>query len=142
MKKILFAVAAFFTINLCAQTNTKVAPKPNTQQTDNTKELLLTKAWSLTKTEEFSVESPAEGKQKDDGVTFVADKTLFLTMQGEQKTGTWLLDKTQANVMVTIDGGKEKYRFKILTLTADEFKFEYQDAEYSKIKWTCVPKKK
>lgn len=99
------------------------------------------KAWKMVNYERFSVVNlPAENEKKD-GVTFVADGTVFLTIEGVAKTGTWSNDKTRTWVNMLFDNG-EKFKFKVVTLTADQFIYTYQDPELMSTKYTCEPLKK
>jgi hypothetical protein len=106
------------------------------------KEQQLCKAWKVTIIEVFGTTNAPEGKQANDGVTFINDGTAFLTIDGVAKTGKWSFDKPKANVTIAVDGTTEKFRFKVISLTADEFKYEYQDPELIRTKYTCQPLKK
>ncbi len=108
----------------------------------NQKDTLLCKAWTLSVVDVFGTVNKPSEKQKNDGVTFILDGTAFLTMDGVARTGKWSFDKPQSNVTIDVDGGKEKFRFKILNLTKDQLQYEYQDPELIKTKYTFVPLKK
>lgn len=101
----------------------------------------LCKAWRMVNYERFSVVNLPEENQKKDGVTYVDDGTVFFTFDGVQKTGTWSNDKTRTWVNMIFDNG-EKYKFKIITLTADQFVYTYQDRELMSTKYTCEVLKK
>jgi len=145
MKKIIIlALATFSTIAFAQQKPAaKPAAKPEVAATGATsKEELLCKAWKLVSTEQFSTINKPTEKQKNDGVTYVADGTAFLTIEGVAKTGKWSFDKPKANVTIEVDGGAEKYKFKIINLTKDQFYYEYQDPDLIRTKYTCEPVKK
>ena len=91
--------------------------------------------------ERFSVVNLPEENQKKDGVTYTADGTVFFTIDGIAKTGTWSNDKNRVWINMVFDNG-EKYKFKIVTLTADQFIYIYQDPELMSTKYTCEPLKK
>ncbi|MCC6690731.1 MAG: lipocalin family protein [Bacteroidia bacterium] len=105
------------------------------------KDTLLCKAWKPISIERFHVANKPEGTEKDDGVTFVLEGTVFLTMEGVQKTGTWITDKSKKWITLTFEGGTQ-YRFQIFNLTPTEFYYEYQDAELVRTKYKCEPAKK
>jgi len=101
----------------------------------------LCKAWKMVNYERFSVVNlPTEMEMKD-GVTFVSDGAVFLTLQGLQKTGSWSNDKTRTWITLLFDNS-EKYKFKINTLTPNQFVFTYQDPDLMSTKYTCEPQKK
>lgn len=106
------------------------------------KDKFLCKAWKTTFIESFGTINPPDEKQKNDGVTFTSDGIAFLTFNGAAKTGKWSFDKPKANVTITIDDSTEKFKFKVLSLTAEEFKYEYQDPDLIRTKYTCAPLKK
>ena len=150
MKKIfIIALAAFASAAYAQQ---KPAAKPAQKQAQpavaatpavqSDKEKLLIKAWKVVSIEQFGVASKPTDKQKSDGVTFMADGLAFLTIDGVAKTGKWTLDKGKTYVTIQVDDSTEKFRFKIMNLTADQFFYEYQDPELVRIKYTCEPLKK
>jgi hypothetical protein len=145
MKKSITAVLVLFSIVCHAQQKVPVAPgpKPGPLTLSLTqKDSLICKAWKLTIVDVFgTVNKPGE-KQKNDGITLILDGTAFLTMDGVARTGKWSFDKPKANLMIDVDGGKEKFRFRIITLTKDQLLYEYQDPELIKTKYTFEPLKK
>jgi hypothetical protein len=129
----------------------KPASKPDAKAVNTTqsqpansdeKDALLIKAWKLTSIEVFGTINKPNEKQKSDGVTFMADGLAFLTMEGVVKTGKWSFPKPKTYVTIEIDDTKEKFRFKVITLTKDQLLYEYQDAELIRTKYTCEPLKK
>ncbi len=106
------------------------------------KDSLLCRAWKLSSLEEFSTVNKPDEKQKNDGVTFLLDGTAFLIMEGVTKTGKWSFDKPKTNVTIEIADSKEKYRFKLISLTKDLLLYEYQNPELIRTKYSCLPLKK
>jgi len=159
MKKILIALILLKShyANSQQPTQVKTAAKPSPDVNQATqRDTLLCKAWKLVSIEQFSVANKPDEKQKNDGITCVLDGTAFLIQNGETKTGKWQFDKTKTNITLELDNAqpwagqgqqpvgqaKEKYRYKIITLTADQLIYEYQDPELIRIKYSFVPLKK
>lgn len=122
---------------------TKAAPKQKQAATPAPvlRDEAFVKAWKVINIECFHVTNPPNETQKKDGVTFAADGTVFYTMEGIQKTGTWSNDKARVWVNMVFDTG-EKLKIKIFVLTPDQLVFTYQDPELVTTKYFCEPVKK
>lgn len=137
----LFVTATYFAQEKAPTPKAEYKPKQAAAPAPVLRDEALCKAWKLISYERFSVVNTPEENQKQDGVTYMADGTVFLTMDGVTKTGTWSNDKTRVWVNMVFDNG-EKYKFKIVTLTADQFEYIYQDKELMSTKYTCGVQKK
>lgn len=139
MKKVFLMFFALSATLAYAQPKLK---SPAASQPLTFKDSLLCKAWKLDSIEVFgTVNSPNE-KQAADGVTYMLDGTAFLIMEGVAKTGKWSFDKPKTYATIEVDDTKEKFRFKVITLTKNKLLYEYQDAELIRTKYNCKPLKK
>jgi hypothetical protein len=139
MKKLILLLLSLSATLAYAQpkSNSPVATLPLTA-----KDSLLCKAWKTISIEVFGTINTPNEKQAADGVTYMLDGTAFLTMDGVPKTGKWTFDRAKTYATIEIDDTKEKFRFKIITLTKDQLIYEYQDPELIRTKYTCAPLKK
>ena len=139
MKKIVLLILALSATFAYAQPKLN-APAANPPLTS--KDSLLCKAWKTVSIEVFGTINTPNEKQAADGVTYMLDGTAFLTMDGVPKTGKWTFDRSKTYAIIEVDGTKEKFRFKVITLTKDQLFYEYQDPELIRTKYTCAPLKK
>ncbi|MGP8216546.1 MAG: hypothetical protein ACLQQ4_13340 [Bacteroidia bacterium] len=95
---------------------------------------MLCKPWKLDTVENFGVAKPANAKEQNDGVTFMADSTLFLTMEGVPATGKWWVGWSPKYINTSTGTGKEdKKMFQIMKLSDNWLELEYQTPELVRI---------
>jgi hypothetical protein len=111
----------------------------NTMSADQNK--MLCKAWKLDTVSVYGVDKKANAKEANDGITLMADGTLFLTREGEAGTGTWTYSAGHINAVIK-DPAKT-YSFKIIGLADGRMVLEYQvpAPDLSRIKYVYSPKK-
>lgn len=130
MKYIFNLFLALLVASSFAQSKPQVNSAKSTPFPLTAKDSLLCKAWKLKSVEEFSVKNEPNEKQKNDGVTFMLDRTAFVTIEGNTKTGTWSTDAAKTRIMVNVDGEvKETIKLKIEKLEKEELILKYQDPE-------------
>ncbi len=139
MKKVVAVFAVVCSALMYAQSGAKSAAAI---QPLSGKDSLLCRAWKLDSIEVFGTINRPTEKQAADGVTYMLDGTAFLTMEGVAKTGKWSFDKAKIYATIEVDDTKEKFRFKVITLTKSKLLYEYQDAELIRTKYNCKPLKK
>jgi hypothetical protein len=87
---------------------------------------MLCKPWKLDTVENFGVPKPVTAKEQSDGITFLADSTLFLTMEGVAKTGKWWVGWSPKVVNTVTGDTKDKMMFTIMSLSDNYMELEYQ----------------
>jgi hypothetical protein len=87
---------------------------------------MLCKPWKLDTVENFGVPKAATAKQQNDGVTFMVDSTLFLTMDGVAKTGKWSVGWSPKIINTVTGDTKDKMMFTIMSLSDNYMELEYQ----------------
>lgn len=127
MKKTLFISAICLTITMGAfaqQKTAKTATKKPAMSPEKMK--ILCKPWKLDTIENFGVPKPATAKEQSDGITLLADSTLFLTMEGAVKTGKWWIGWSPKIINTLTGDGKDKMMFTIMSLSDNYMELEYQ----------------
>ncbi|HTB31128.1 MAG TPA: hypothetical protein VK808_03830 [Bacteroidia bacterium] len=140
----LVAVCSLIAVPVFSQTtNTsttkKVPPSGGTSlSADQSK--MLCKAWKLDSVSAFGVDKKANSKEAGDGITPVADGSLFLTQEGVASTGKWTCGGGRLNAITSNAGTKS---FKVISMTDARMVLEYQypAPDYSKITYIYTPKK-
>lgn len=103
------------------------------------KSKMLCKAWKLDSTEQFGVGHKPNAKEANDGVTFMADGTYFITSEGTAANGTW---KSNGTYIYTSTGTPEtKMMYKLMSLSDDKLEIEYQTPDLIRVHYFYVPKK-
>jgi len=142
MKKTLVIVAcALLTISMSAQQKKTTVHKGPTFSPEKIK--MLCQPWKLDTSETFGVIKPASGKEQNDGITMMADSTLFLTVEGKASTGKWMPGTWGPQYINTnIINVSKPFMFKILKLSDSYMELEYQDEELTKTDYYYSVKKK
>jgi hypothetical protein len=142
----LIAVAVCFAIPAFSQasktsTNKKVPSASGGTSLSADQSKMLCKAWKMDTVSTFGVDKKANAKEANDGITPMADGTLFLTQEGSAYTGTWTYAAGRLNV--TIKNPDSKLSFKIISLADSRLVLEYQypAPDLSKVKYYYEPKK-
>jgi len=144
MKKIMLFAGMLLALQAFSQTgqgSAKITPHKtiaaNTMPADKSK--MLCKAWVLDSVEQFGVAHTPNAKEKNDGVTFMADGTFFTTSEGVAGTGTW---KGNGNPYINTSVGtpEVKKMFKIMVLSDSKLVLEYQTEDLIRIHYTYIPK--
>ncbi|HSY76814.1 MAG TPA: hypothetical protein VK890_08155, partial [Bacteroidia bacterium] len=89
---------------------------------------MLCKPWKIDTVENFGVAKPANATEQNDGITLMADSTLFLTMEGKLYTGKWFAGWSQ-KIINTVTGNTTpptKMMFTIMSLSDNYMELEYQ----------------
>lgn len=106
---------------------------------------MLCKPWKLDTVETFGVAKSASATEQNDGVTFIADSTLFMTMEGTASTGKWMRGWSDKiiNTVVTAVGTniQGKKMFTIITLSDNYLELEYQNPDLIRTHYFYTPKK-
>ncbi len=138
----LLIIGCMFTTPLFSQkkaTTTKKAPSSGGASLSDEKSKMLCKAWKVDTISEFGVDSRPTSKQAADGITFVADGSLFMTMEGVASTGKWTYGGARINTVTTSPDAKMS--FKIISLADNRMVLEYQTPDLIRIQYVYKPKK-
>jgi hypothetical protein len=140
----LIATCGVITVSCYAQsTTTPVKKTTSAKQTALTpeKSKMFCKAWKLDTISEFGVDNKAKGKEANDGITLVADGSLFLTQEGVTSTGTWTYAGGRINTVTT--SPDNKLSFKVMSISDARMVLEYQNPapDLSRIQYTYSLKK-
>ncbi len=100
---------------------------------------MLCKAWKMDTVSEFGVDSKPKPKQVGDGITFVADGSLFFTKDGVAVTGKWNYTATRINTVT--ENPDLNLSFKIISLSDGRLVLEYQTRNLERVKYVYHPKK-
>lgn len=100
---------------------------------------MLCKAWVIDTISEFGVDSKPTAKQAGDGITLVADGSLFITMEGVASTGKWTYAGGRINTVTTSPDNKRS--LKIISLADNRMVLEYQTPDLIRIQYVYKPKK-
>lgn len=143
MNKMVFAFSGLFLMVQAFAQNAQPKAFHKTAQSGPTisaeKSKMLCKAWKLDSVEQFGVVQKASAKQANDGVTFTADGNFFYTSEGAAVTGTW--KGNAAPYINTVAGTPEvKKMFKLISLSDNKLKLEYQTEDLIRITYTYSPK--
>jgi hypothetical protein len=143
IKRIAFVSICFFIVSpaFAQSTTTKKTSAPKSAGLSPEKSQMLCKAWRLDSISEYGVDNKASGKQINDGITFVADGSFFITLDGVSSTGTWTY--TGGRINAAIKNPDNNYSFKIVGLS-DKcliLDFQYPAPDLSRAKFTYSPKK-
>jgi hypothetical protein len=141
LKQLLFITICFLAIPVFAQNTTKTKKAPAGSSLSPEKSQMLCKPWKLDSISEYGVDTKASGKQVNDGVTFVADGSFFLTLDGVASTGTWTYAGGRINTVTK--NPDNTYSFKILGLSDNclMLDFQYPAPDLSRAKFIYSPKK-
>jgi hypothetical protein len=138
----LLLIGWFFAMPVFAQnttTHTKKASSGSSLSLE--KSQMLCKAWKLDSISEYGVDSKAAGKRANDGITFVADGSFFITLDGVASTGSWTY--SGGRITAVVKNPDNTYIFK-LTGVSDNcliLDFQYPAPDLSRAKFTYSPKK-
>jgi len=138
----LIAIGTFIAIPAFAQstkTETKKVPSSGGTSLSADQSKMLCKAWKLDTVSVYGVDSKPKAKEANDGITPVADGSVFLTQEGVATTGKW----TYAGGRINVVSPSNKVSFKVISLTENRMVLEYQypAPDLSKVKYTYSPKK-
>jgi hypothetical protein len=129
MKKILTIALLFIGASVFAQTATKTQTTTTQTTTANgTKAKSITKAWTLSMTENFGDQHKPNDTQKNDLLNLMADGRYRLIMNGVAEGGTWTLSKDNLWITLTTDAGAVK-KLKVLESSETTLKVDYRDAD-------------
>jgi hypothetical protein len=125
MKKVLVIAACLtFTIGAFAQQKKVYHAAKATMPADKMK--MLCKPWVLDTIENFGVYKAATAAERNDGITMMTDSTLFLTMEGNVKTGKWMMGYSWKILNTVTGDNKDKMMFTIMKLSDNYLELEYQ----------------
>jgi hypothetical protein len=148
MKKTsVLSICLLFTVGAIAQQKAATTNKPVHHSAAKPsfspeKLKMLCKPWKLDTIENFGVAKPATAAQQNDGITLLADSTLFLTMDGQANTGKWMRGWSD-KVINTVTGTNSdiKKMFTIMKLSNDYLELEYQTPDLIRIHYFYSAKK-
>jgi len=131
-----------FAIPVLAQnaTHTKKAPSAGTTLSPERSKMLC-KAWQLDTISEFGVANKAKGKEANDGITFVADGSLFITQEGHASTGTWTYAAARINTVTTNPDNKLSFQILGLADSLMVLEYQYPAPDLTRVQYTYSPKK-
>src|ERR1035441_8172807 len=131
----LLVITCLITVPVFSQTKSKakkVSSSGGTTLSDE-KSKMLCKAWKVDTISEFGVDSRPNSKQAADGITFVADGSLFITMEGVASTGKWTYSGGRINTVTT--SPDNKMSLKIISLADGRMVLEYQTPDLIRIQY-------
>jgi hypothetical protein len=147
MKTILvFSVACSISaLQIFAQQPAKLVHKTaQTATLSPEKSKMLCIAWKLDSVEMFGVVHPPNSKEKSDAITFISDGTYFITSEGISASGTWLCNGSAyintVSKQATAGAAETKMMYKIISLSANKFVFDYQTPDLITVRYTYIPK--
>lgn len=135
-------IACLFALPAFAQNAAHAKKAPASSGLAPERSKMLCKPWQLDTTSEYGVDTKAAGKEANDGITFVADGSFFITQEGVASTGTWTYSGGRINTVTT--NPDNKLSFRIMSLADNRMVLEYQipAPDLSRIQYTYSPKKK
>jgi hypothetical protein len=127
-KTLVLSICLFFIAGAFAQQKSATPAKHQAKPAMSPEKMkMLCKPWKLDTVENFGVFKPATAAEQNDGVTFLADSTLFLTMEGKVATGKWMRGWSDKIInTVTGTNSDKKMMFTIMKLSNDYMELEYQ----------------
>lgn len=135
-------ISTFFAIHGIAQQ--KVTPKahPVKSPLSADKTQMLCKPWKLDTIEQFGVAAAVNAKEQNDGMTFLADSTFFITREGVPGSGKWK-PMWGNSVSVSFGDPATTMLFKIVSITDSKMVMTYQTPDLITYKYTysARPKK-
>lgn len=131
-------LCCFFAMPVFAQ-NTIPAKKTTGSVLAPDRSKMLCKPWQLDTISEFGVDNKVNGKEANDGVTFVSDGSFFITQEGVASTGTWTYSAGRINTVTTNPDNKMSWR--IISLADNRLVLEYQEPDLNRTQYTYSPKK-
>jgi hypothetical protein len=143
LKQVTFiAIACSFAISGFAQTTTHTKKAHTSPVMSPDQSRMLCKPWQLDSLLIYGVENKPTGKQANDGITFVADSSFFITQDGVAAIGKWMYSPGHINTVTT--NPDKKSSFKIVTLTDGKLVLDYQypAPDLSRVRYIYVPKSK
>jgi hypothetical protein len=140
----LIAIGTFIALPVFSQTTktaTKKVPPSGGTSLSADQSKMLCKAWKLDTVSVYGVDSKPKAKEANDGITPMADGTIFVTQEGVATTGKWTYVAGRINVVA--DNPANKVSFKVISLADSRLVLEYQypAPDLSKVKYTYSPKK-
>lgn len=142
LKKLPFIlIACFFTMPVFAQNTTHTKKTPSGSSLSPERSQMLCKAWKLDSISEYGVDNKASGKQANDAITFVADGSFFLTLDGVASTGTWTY--VSGRIDTVTKNPDNTYSFKMVGLSDNclILDFQYPAPDLTRARFTYSPKK-
>lgn len=141
LKQLLFITLCFFAMPVFAQNTTHTKKASAGSSLSDEKSKMLCKAWKLDSLSEYGVDNAASGKQVNDGITFVADGSFFLTLDGVASTGTWTYASGRINTVTK--NPDNTYSFKLVGVSDNclMLDFQYPAPDLSRARFTYSPKK-
>ncbi len=140
----LIAICTFIAIPAFSQTTktaTKKVPPSGGTSLSADQSKMLCKAWKLDTVSVYGVDSRPKAKEANDGITPVADGSIFLTQEGVASTGKWTYAGGRINVVAENPANKGSFKVISLTDTRMVLEYQYPAPDYSKVKYTYSPKK-
>jgi hypothetical protein len=143
MKKMIIpALCLFIATQASSQTAQSGKAAPHKAQSglglSAEKSKMLCKAWKLDSVEQFGVGQKANAKEANDGITFMADGTFFITTEGAPSNGTWKGNGAPYIYIAGIPAITKPY--KLISLSDGKLKLEYQTEDLIRILYTYSPK--
>jgi hypothetical protein len=131
-----------FAMSVFAQnaTHTKKAPSGASSLSPERSKMLC-KAWQLDTISEFGVANKAIGKEANDGITFVADGSFFITQEGVPKTGTWTYAASRINTVTTNPDNKLSFQIMSLADSLMVLEYQYPAPDLTRVQYIYSPKK-
>jgi hypothetical protein len=122
-------ICTLFTAQVIAQQKgtTKTHQVKSPLSPEKTK--MLCKPWKLDTVENFGVAAGATAKEQNDGMTFLADSTFFITEEGVPGSGKW--KPLWGTTISATYGGTTTItkQFKIMSITDSKLVVSYQNPD-------------
>lgn len=139
---IIALAVCFFDMQAYAQSTTTPVKKTSSGALSPDRSKMLCKVWQLDTVSAFGVGNKANGKEANDGITFGADGSFFITNEGAASSGTWTYSAGRINTHTTnTDVPDNKMSFTIISLVDNRMVLEYQSADLTRTQYTYEPKK-
>lgn len=139
----LILTGALFVIPASAQNTSHSKKSPSagaSLSADRSK--MLCKAWQLDTVSEFGVDNKATAKEANDGITFVADGSLFITQEGVAATGTWTYSGGRINTVTKNPDNTLSFRIMSLADNRMVLEYQYPAPDLTRVQYTYHPKNK
>lgn len=128
-----FIISVCLALSIAATAQQKKTYHSSKPSLSPAQQKMLCKPWKLDTIEEFGVYKAANASQQHDGVTFMADSTLFLTMDGVAKTGKWMVGWNSKTINTVTGEKNDKMSFTIMKLSDNWLELENQTEDLRRI---------
>ena len=143
-RAILVAIGILFVIPVFSQTAKstakKVPPQGGTSLSAEQSKMLC-KAWKLDTVLVYGVGNKPNAKEANDGITLIADGSLFLTFEGVASTGKWTYAGGRINTVTQKPDNKISFRLMSLADSRLVLEYQYPAPDLSRVKYIYSPKK-